>query len=179
MRLIWWQWVLLIPTCLAHLYHCVSLAIMRARGVARGGSVGGSQIGRSVNPIQTRGDYAPDTTAIPPPLIQKAIYTSVLCNNKFNLLVHSLFNLFRVTQTRQECMQLDCCILHNRNGSNVFFELQISVMVDNHQILCSKEREPEASKLAQYSFYFIMYIHMYVENVITIRNVCMIGSSLS
>jgi len=29
-----------------------------------------------------------------------------------------------------------------------FIALQISVMVDNHQILCSKEREPEASKLA-------------------------------
>ena len=48
---------------------------MRARGVARGGSVGGSQIGRSVNPIQTRGEIMPHTL-LPAPRIQKAIYTS-------------------------------------------------------------------------------------------------------
>ena len=44
-RPIWWGWALC-STFDTHLfspllYHCVSLAIMRARGVARGGSVGG------------------------------------------------------------------------------------------------------------------------------------------
>ena len=44
------------------------------RGVARGGGGGPEPepFGRSVNPIQTRGeDYAPHTTAIPHPRIQK------------------------------------------------------------------------------------------------------------
>ena len=52
-----------------------------SRGVARGGAEGARappEFGRSVNPIQTREeDYAPHTTASPPPPIQKSIYTSV------------------------------------------------------------------------------------------------------
>ena len=45
-----------------------------ARGVARGGALVPPEIGRSVNPIQTRGggaDYALHTTASPPPGFKK------------------------------------------------------------------------------------------------------------
>ena len=52
------------------------------QGVTRGGEGGGpdpSEFGRSVNPIQTRGQIIPLTLLpAPPPPIQKAIYTSAV-----------------------------------------------------------------------------------------------------
>ena len=57
----------------SHVYYQFS------RGVAREGgqSPPPPEIGRSVNPIQTRGAYyTPHTIASPTPRIKKAIYTS-------------------------------------------------------------------------------------------------------
>ena len=70
-----------------HIIYTVPLYLLISRGVTRGGWRGPwgqspSKFGRSVNPIQTRGaDYAPHTTASPPPRIQKAIYTSDTSSN--------------------------------------------------------------------------------------------------
>ena len=49
-----------------------------SRGVVRGGARAPTELGRSVNPIQTRGaDYASQTTASPPGF--KKLSTPLMC----------------------------------------------------------------------------------------------------